>query len=176
MFSLLVACLMQRAPFLERLLSLKWSSAQQLGFSHGLIFFEMVVDSDFRGFQCVFGWFSLCFVSLLLLFDRGCVACFAKLSPVVDRAPDPGITRGHPGHLGIRQPKIFQSEDEPSRASPDHSGQFANFWSQWNNIHLLAFKDFPTFVVIIIFAWSFFRMYLGIISFSKDAVASTLTW
>ena len=38
MFSLLVACLMQRAPFLERLLSLKWSSAQLLGFSHGLIF------------------------------------------------------------------------------------------------------------------------------------------
>ena len=36
MFSLLAACLMQRAP--ERLLSLKWSSAQLLGFSYGLIF------------------------------------------------------------------------------------------------------------------------------------------
>ena len=37
MFSLLAACLMQRAPILERLLSLKWSSAQLLGFSHGLM-------------------------------------------------------------------------------------------------------------------------------------------
>ena len=102
MFSLLVACLMQRAPFLERLLSLKWSSAQLLGFSHGLIFFE-----PFK---------NVCFVVLFILNvllpfkNFSLIKAMARLSPQVLSL----------GRVAVAQPRVAQPAAQPAKPPKQH--------------------------------------------------------